>query len=125
MILLPSVNFLSSSLLTEFVSRLYNSFNAGIYLEFWVKGPLAHPPKIPGAVNKPGVWGPQAPSGVQGQCPSRVQGKAPWAKIDFNHFLCAQTASPGVFFFFFYNNKLAFSPSETNKKQNVENLHNV
>ena len=93
-------------------------------------GPLAHPPKIPGALYKPGVWGPQASSGVQGQCPGRVSRGAkplPQAEIDFNHFLCAQTASPGVFFFvcIFYN-KLAFSPSETNKKkQNVENLHNV
>ena len=85
-----------------------------------MKGPLAHPPKIPGALSKPGIWGSQAPSGVKGQCPGLVSRGA-------NHFLCAQTASPGVFFFFFFfYNKFAFSPSETNKKkQNIENLHDV
>ena len=57
---------------------------------------MAHPPKIPGALNKPGSVG---RNGVQGQRPSRVQGcEAPWAEIDFKYFLCAETASPGVFF---------------------------
>ena len=55
---------------------------------------------------------------------SGVQGcKAPRAEIDFNHFSCAQTASPGVFFFIIMN--LLFPLQKQTKKQNVENLHNV
>ena len=52
-----------------------------------------------------------------------VQGcEAPRAEIDFNHFSCAQTASPGVFFFFIII-KLAFSPSETNIKNKMLKIY--
>ena len=86
-----------------------------------MKGPFAHPPKIPAALNKPGVWGLQAPSGVtRGNalfgCPGVQTHPPPHPIIVFNHFLCAQTASPGVLFFFFIIINFLFSPSETNKK---------
>ena len=71
-----------------------------------MKGPLAHPPKIPGALNKPGSGGLRPLVGSRGNAPVGCPGvqsppPSPGAKINFNHFVCAWTASPGVLFFFF------------------------
>ena len=97
----------------------------GIYLEFLVDRPFAHPPKIPGALNKLGVWGPQAPAGSRGNAP--VKGPAPLckapptpAKIDFKHFYVLRQHLLECFFF--YNNKLAFSPSETRKNKQTKKM---
>ena len=80
-----------------------------------MKGPLAHPPKIPGALNKPGSGGLRPPVGSRGNAPVGCPGV-----------LCARTASPGVLYFFlFIIINLLFLFHKQTKKQNVENLHDV
>ena len=57
------------------LKTLWKFTMAGIYLEFLVDWPFAHPLKIPGTLNKLGVWGLLSPSGVQGQHPGRGPGE--------------------------------------------------
>ena len=106
----PPVCIFIHVLITEFkfsqyLPLLFKRY-AGIYLEFLVD---VHP-KFQGLLirwgsgGRPPFWGPGAMPRLGSRWGRR-------AEIDFKHFFMC-LASPWLFF---YNNKLAFSPSETKK----------
>ena len=73
--------------------------------------------KFQGPQISQGPGGRRSPVGSRGNAPvGGPGGQSPLAEIDFKHFSCAQTASPGVIF---HNNELVFAPLET--KKNKEN----
>ena len=83
----------------------------GFTWNFWW---MAHQ-NFQGPLISRGPGGHRSPVGSSFKAPvGGPGGQSPPAEIDFKHFSCAQTASPGVIF---RNNELVFAPLETKKKK--------